>query len=300
MKDKLEREFDAYVTGVTSFGVFVMLKDFFVEGLVPMTALGNDFFVYEEKQHRLRGRTSGTTYRLGDSIRVKLVAIDEVRRRLDFRLAGTKTAPAPAPRSRRQARRAGPSVRAGHGPTEEIAMKKISSRPALAARRRRSPRLQGARAGPDPNVRMAISHDAPSDDAAKPRSGERRPGARSHAARGAARGGAGVLAGSSSRWKDKASGKEGVDRGPARGRPPLPDPSLVVRADVFLPAFTMGGGAITSDGVEPQNPAARITVFEKGKEIFAGWIFTRFPDVHPFTHPRFELQLEGGVPKAKT
>ena len=63
-----------------------------------MTALGNDFFVYEEKQHRLRGRASGTTYRLGDSIRVKLVAIDEVRRRLDFRLAGTKTTPAPAPR----------------------------------------------------------------------------------------------------------------------------------------------------------------------------------------------------------
>ena len=44
----------------------------------------------------------------------------------------------------------------------------------------------------------------------------------------------------------------------------------------------MSGGTITSEGVEAQNPAARITVFEKGKEIFAGWIFTRFPDVHPF------------------
>ena len=100
MKDKMGREFDAYVTGVASFGVFVTLKDFFVEGLVPMTALGNDFFVYEEKQHRLRGRSSGTTYRLGDSIRVKLVAIDEVRRRLDFRLdpSGAKSAPAPAQR----------------------------------------------------------------------------------------------------------------------------------------------------------------------------------------------------------
>ena len=67
---------------------------------------------------------------------------------------------------------------------------------------------------------------------------------------------------------------------------------------IIRPAFTMGGGAITSEGVEPQNPAARIAVFEKGKEIFAGWIFTRFPDVHPFTHPRFQLRLEGGVPKA--
>ncbi len=102
MKDKLGREFDAYVTGVASFGVFVMLKDFFVEGLVPMAALGNDFFVFEQKQHRLRGRSSGKTFRLGDSIRVRLVAIDEVRRRLDFRLGGeaVPAAAAAAPASR--------------------------------------------------------------------------------------------------------------------------------------------------------------------------------------------------------
>jgi hypothetical protein len=99
-------------------------------------------------------------------------------------------------------------------------------------------------------------------------------------------------------WKDKSDGKEGILEIPLGGGTPLPDPSLVVRADVFLPAFTMGAGAITSEGVEPQNPAARITVFDKGKEIFAGWIFTRFPDVHPFVHPRFQLHLEGGVPKA--
>jgi ribonuclease R len=92
MKDKLQREFDAYVTGVTSFGLFVTLKDFFVEGLVPVSALGADFFTYEEKLHRLRGRSGGRVFRLGDSIRVRLVAIDEVRRRLDFRLAGEKEA----------------------------------------------------------------------------------------------------------------------------------------------------------------------------------------------------------------
>jgi len=88
MKDKVGREFDAFVTGVASFGLFVTLKDFFVEGLVPISALGADFFVYEEKQHRLRGRSSGQIYRLGDSVRVLLSAIDEVRRRLDFRLPG--------------------------------------------------------------------------------------------------------------------------------------------------------------------------------------------------------------------
>ncbi|MGH9398886.1 MAG: RNB domain-containing ribonuclease, partial [Thermoanaerobaculia bacterium] len=93
MRDKVGREFDASITGVTSFGAFVTLKDFFVEGLVPMAALGNDFFVYEEKQHRLRGRGSGAAFRLGDSVRVKLEGIDEVRRRLDFRLPSAKPEP---------------------------------------------------------------------------------------------------------------------------------------------------------------------------------------------------------------
>jgi ribonuclease R len=105
MKDKLGREFDAYVTGVASFGVFVTLKDFFVEGLVPVAALGEDFFVYEEKQHRLRGRSSGRTFRLGDSVRVKLTGIDEVRRRLDFRL------PQQAARERSYGRRPRASTR---------------------------------------------------------------------------------------------------------------------------------------------------------------------------------------------
>jgi ribonuclease R len=94
MRDKVGRDFDAFVTGVASFGVFVTLQDFFVEGLVPISSLGNDFFVYEEKQHRLRGRSSGATFRLGDAVRVRLVEIDEVRRRLNFRLADA----APAPR----------------------------------------------------------------------------------------------------------------------------------------------------------------------------------------------------------
>jgi ribonuclease R len=88
MKDKVGRDFDAFVTGVTAFGLFVTLRDFFVEGLVPVSSLGDDFYVYEQKQHRLRGRSSGRIYRLGDQLRVQLKGIDEVRRRLDFRLPG--------------------------------------------------------------------------------------------------------------------------------------------------------------------------------------------------------------------
>jgi hypothetical protein len=151
------------------------------------------------------------------------------------------------------------------------------------------------RGRPDPDVRMAISHGR----ATEPAGGSSvMPGGevptRLEVPPEVAQAWSGIRIG----WKDKSDGKEGVIDVPLGGATPLPDPSLVVRADVFLPAFTMGGGAITSEGVEPQNPAARIAVFEKGKEIFGGWIFTRFPDVHPFTHPRFQLRLEGGVPKA--
>ncbi len=96
-------------------------------------------------------------------------------------------------------------------------------------------------------------------------------------------------------WKDSGNGKEGTVDVPLGGSARIPDSELEVRCDVFLPAFTMAADQITSNGVEPSNPAARVSVAEKGKEIFGGWIFTNFPDVHPFQHPRFSLKLAGGV-----
>jgi len=88
LRDKIGRSFDAYVSGVAAFGLFVTLSDYLVEGLVPIASLTDDFYVYEEKQHRLRGRHTDQAYRLGDAIRVRLAALDEVQRRVDFRPAG--------------------------------------------------------------------------------------------------------------------------------------------------------------------------------------------------------------------
>jgi len=161
---------------------------------------------------------------------------------------------------------------------------------------------------PNPDIRMAVSHEPAGDETATATTSAQVPQADGGAPTSGsesvptqlvippevAQAWSGIRLG----WKDKQGGKEGTVDVPLGEATPLPDPTIVVRADAFLPAFTMGGGAITSEGVEAQNPAARITVFEKGKEIFAGWIFTRFPDVHPFTHPRFQLRLEGGVPRA--
>jgi hypothetical protein len=79
----------------------------------------------------------------------------------------------------------------------------------------------------------------------------------------------------------------------------IPGSNLDVRADAYLPAFAMDADQITSQGIAEGNPAARIAVLENGREIFAGWIFQNFPDVHPFSLERYALRLEGGVPSAK-
>jgi hypothetical protein len=171
------------------------------------------------------------------------------------------------------------------------------------------------RSRPDPQIQMAVSHEAEEPaSAASPHQGGGAPGGNPNGAAAPEDGRAPAAptrlevppevqqawSGIRLHWKDLKSGGEGTLDVPLGDAKPLPDPTMVVRGDVFLPAFTMTGGAITSQGTEPQNPAARITVFEKGKEVFGGWIFTRFPDVHPFTHPKYQLRLEGGVPRAKS
>ncbi|WP_448587954.1 ribonuclease R [Thermocrinis sp.] len=86
MKSHLGEEFDGIITGVVSFGFFVELKDFLVEGLVGIESLKEDQYIYDEKAHRLVGHRTGKVYRLGDKVRVKVVAVDEERARLSLML----------------------------------------------------------------------------------------------------------------------------------------------------------------------------------------------------------------------
>ena len=144
------------------------------------------------------------------------------------------------------------------------------------------------RGRPDPNIRMAVSHEQ--QEAAKPGSGANVP-SRLEVPPEVERAYSGIRLA----WRDSGKGKQGTLAVPLGGTARVPDSELDVRADVFLPAFTMSSEAITSTGIQEENPAARIAVLEKGAELFGGWIFTRFPDVHPFQHPRFSLRLEGGI-----
>lgn len=84
MQDKVGEEFDGIISGVTGFGLFVELKDIYVEGLVHVTALHNDYYHFDPLRHRLHGERTGTTYRLADTMRVQVARVDLDERKIDF------------------------------------------------------------------------------------------------------------------------------------------------------------------------------------------------------------------------
>ena len=77
----------------------------------------------------------------------------------------------------------------------------------------------------------------------------------------------------------------------------VPNSNLKVAVGDFLPEFRMDAQNITSASNEPNNPAVRIRVFEGDKEIFKGWLYSKFPAIHPFEHPKYGLTLKEGIKK---
>ena len=93
MLDKVGEEFSGLISGVSSFGIFVQLDDIYVDGLVHVTALDNDYYHFDPVGHRLTGERAGMVYRLGDPIRVRLVAVNLDDRKIDFVPAGSAPRP---------------------------------------------------------------------------------------------------------------------------------------------------------------------------------------------------------------
>jgi len=84
MKEHIGETFDALISGVTEYGLYVQDKITLAEGLLHISALGDDYYEYNEKTYSLMGKKSKKTYRLGDSIQVKLTKADMEKRQLDF------------------------------------------------------------------------------------------------------------------------------------------------------------------------------------------------------------------------
>ena len=84
LADRVGEEFDAVISGVVNFGLFVKLEETLAEGLIKMRDLDDDFYVFDEKRYAIVGRKTKRSIRLGDELRVKLVRVDPDRAELDF------------------------------------------------------------------------------------------------------------------------------------------------------------------------------------------------------------------------
>jgi len=105
MQDKLGEEFDGTITSVQGFGLFVELDQVYVDGLVHITALDNDYYHFDPVGHRLTGERAGQVYRLGDRLRVKVAAVNLDERKIDFVLAEPASQSAAKRRSRPRRKR---------------------------------------------------------------------------------------------------------------------------------------------------------------------------------------------------
>ncbi|MQS51939.1 ribonuclease R [Companilactobacillus mishanensis] len=83
MEDKVGEEFDAVVSSVTSFGMFIQLENT-VEGLIHISNMKDDYYEYDEKSMSMHGRNTGKIFKVGQAIKVKLIRADVEHRQIDF------------------------------------------------------------------------------------------------------------------------------------------------------------------------------------------------------------------------
>ena len=86
MADKVGDEFEGYVTGVASFGLFIELVEHFVEGMVHVSTMADDYYRFVESAHLLRGENTHKVYRLGDKVKVQVIRVNMELRQVDLGL----------------------------------------------------------------------------------------------------------------------------------------------------------------------------------------------------------------------
>jgi len=143
MKERIGEEFDGTISAVTGFGIFVALDTIYIEGLVHVSELGEDYFQFDNIKHQMLGERSGKRYRLGDRVRVRLVRADLESNKIDFVLVhedkkgsgvrGVAGRHAQAPR-----RSGGESAAVKKGEPARQAAKSASGKPVKAAAKKSS------------------------------------------------------------------------------------------------------------------------------------------------------------------
>ena len=118
MQDHVGEEFDGVISSVTGFGFFVRLNDLFIDGLVHISGLANDYYLFDMPKQRLIGENSGMIFRLGDAVKVRVEAVSLEQKQIDFSLIS----------SERQPRRSGKTARTKAKKTEVNPSKKTSTK----------------------------------------------------------------------------------------------------------------------------------------------------------------------------
>jgi len=146
MAGRLGESFAGYVTGVQPFGLFVELDELYVQGLVHVSSMSDDYYAFDEKAHLLRGEGTRKAYRLGDRVEVRLARVDLDRRQVDFVLLDVL--------QRRDAARAAGTLSPGAGRSRDRASATPSGKTGAAvkagARGRSAGRAPVARPGKRP------------------------------------------------------------------------------------------------------------------------------------------------------
>ncbi|MEF9942886.1 MAG: S1 RNA-binding domain-containing protein, partial [Burkholderiaceae bacterium] len=131
MRSRVGESFSGTVSSVVPFGIFVVLDDLFVEGLVHVSELGSEYFLFNEALHEMRGERTGLRYRLGDRVNVQVARVDLEARRIEFKLERStdrKTLLATPPEPRAKSAKKGESA-------EERRARKAVTAPQKAGKR---------------------------------------------------------------------------------------------------------------------------------------------------------------------
>ncbi len=95
MEPHVGEDFSGVISSVTNFGFFVQLDEFFVEGLVRVTNLGHDYFIFNEARMTLLGRRTGRVFATGQKVKIRLAGVNILKHQLDLELVSEKPAPRP-------------------------------------------------------------------------------------------------------------------------------------------------------------------------------------------------------------
>ena len=118
MQDHVGEEFDGVISSVTGFGFFVRLNDLFIDGLVHISGLANDYYLFDMPKQRLIGENNGMIFRLGDAVKVRVEAVSLEQKQIDFSLIS----------SERKPKRSGKTARTKAKKTEVKPSKKTSTK----------------------------------------------------------------------------------------------------------------------------------------------------------------------------